>query len=164
MPKPLILGHPFHEDARILVEPSVLATLMQFRQTSVVAPESGGILLGYRRGIHIHVSTMTTPLPGDTQHRYGFQRQAEQHQKIAIERGKAGRETMDYVGEWHTHPETKPTPSSIDSREWRKICQAKSEPMVFLIVGTHNVLWVGVGLGSALRGAASQVNFDLEGE
>ncbi|UGS88497.1 Mov34/MPN/PAD-1 family protein (plasmid) [Ralstonia wenshanensis] len=157
MPESLILRHPFNEDARILIEPSVLAALMLFRQTSVAAPESGGILLGYRRGMHLHVSTMTTPQPGDTQHRYGFQRQAQQHQKIALEQWKAEHETMDYIGEWHTHPETNPTPSSIDTREWRKICHARSEPMVFLIAGTRNMLWAGVGRGHALRGVAVQV-------
>ncbi len=69
---------------------------------------------------------------------------------------------MDYIGEWHTHPETEPTPSSIDKREWRKICHTKNEPMVFLIAGTRNVLWVGVGLGTALHGAVAQVNLETE--
>ncbi|AST88505.1 hypothetical protein HI806_21470 (plasmid) [Ralstonia solanacearum] len=162
MPDALILRHPLHEDARVLIEPSVLATLMRFRQTSVAAPESGGILLGYRRGMHLHVSMMTTPQPGDIQHRYGFQRQAQKHQNIALEQWKAERETMDYIGEWHTHPESEPTPSSIDKREWRRICNARNEPMVFLIAGTRNVLWIGVGRGDALRGTATQVNFEAE--
>lgn len=159
MPEPLIVRHPFHDDARILIEPSVLATLMHYRQTNIASPESGGILLGYRRGRHLHVTRMTTPQPGDTQHRHGFQRQAQPHQKIALEQWKAERETMDYIGEWHTHPEIEPTPSSVDTREWRKICHAKSEPMVFLIAGTRNVLWVGVGRGGALRGVAAQMTY-----
>ncbi|MET3821874.1 hypothetical protein ACVK00_000780 [Burkholderia sp. PvR073] len=66
MPAALILRHPFHEDARILIEPFVLSTLMGFRQTDPTAPESGGILLGYRRGLHLHVSMVTTPQPGET--------------------------------------------------------------------------------------------------
>ncbi|WP_419150514.1 hypothetical protein [Paraburkholderia kururiensis] len=35
---------------------------------------------------------------------------------------------MDYLGERHTHPETVPTPSSIDTWEWRKICTKKANP------------------------------------
>ncbi|BCM09623.1 hypothetical protein MAFF241647_39800 (plasmid) [Ralstonia solanacearum] len=112
--------------------------------------------------MHLHVSMMTTPQPGDIQHRYGFQRQAQKHQNIALEQWKAERETMDYIGEWHTHPESEPTPSSIDKREWRRICNARNEPMVFLIAGTRNVLWIGVGRGDALRGTATQVNFEAE--
>ncbi|RQH00136.1 Mov34/MPN/PAD-1 family protein [Paraburkholderia dinghuensis] len=160
MPEPLILRHPFCEDARILIEPVVLTTLARFRQTSFSAPESGGILMGYRRGGHLHVTKMTTPQAGDTQHRYGFLRQAPCHQKIALEQWKAQRETMDYVGEWHTHPEPSPTPSSIDTSAWRKICAMKREPMVFVIAGTHNLLWVGVGHGGALRGEMAQANLE----
>ncbi|WP_316657822.1 Mov34/MPN/PAD-1 family protein [Ralstonia condita] len=161
MPDCLILGHPFNEEARVLIEPSVLVTLMRYRQTSAATPESGGILLGYRRGAHLHVSTMTTPQPGDTQHRYSFQRQAHRHQKIALERWEAEHKTMDYIGEWHTHPETEPTPSSIDTREWQNIYHTKSEPMVFLIAGTRNMVWAGVGRGNALYGWVTKVNVKI---
>lgn len=160
MPEPLILRHPFFDDARILIEPLVLATLARFRQTSTAAPEAGGILLGYRRGRHLHVSKATTPQAGDTQHRYGFRRQAQPHQKIALEEWKAERETMDYLGEWHTHPESSPTPSSIDRQEWRKICSSRREFMVFFIAGTENLLWVGVEQGNALRGETTSMSFD----
>ncbi|MBR8356014.1 hypothetical protein KDW10_01375 [Burkholderia vietnamiensis] len=61
MPAALILGHPFHEDARILIEPFLLSTLMRFRQMDPAASESGGILLGYRRGMHLHMSMVKTP-------------------------------------------------------------------------------------------------------
>ena len=116
-------------------------------EASALAQALANSLREAREHTHLHVSKMTTPQPGDTQHRYGFQRQAQRHQQIALEQWKAERETMDYIGEWHTHPEIEPTPSSIDTREWRKICRARSEPMVFLIAGTCNVLWVGVGQG-----------------
>ncbi|WP_367398706.1 Mov34/MPN/PAD-1 family protein [Burkholderia multivorans] len=99
---------------------------MRFRQTDPTAPESGGILLGYRRGMYLHVSMVTTPQSGDTQHRYGFRRQAHGQQKIALDLWKADRETMDYLGEWHIHPEAVPTPSSIDTGELRKICAKKA--------------------------------------
>lgn len=161
MPEPLILRHPFFDDARILIEPLVLTTLACFRQTSIAAPEAGGILLGYRRGRHLHVSKATTPQAGDTQHRYGFRRQAQPHQRIALEEWKAERETMDYLGEWHTHPESSPAPSSIDRHEWRKVCSGKCGFMVFIIAGTENLLWAGVEQGSDLRGEMARVSFDI---
>jgi len=58
---------------------------------------------------------------------------------------------MDYVGEWHTHPESGPAPSSLDFCEWRKICKRRKEMMLFLIQGTEAV-WMGVGMGNPLKG------------
>jgi integrative and conjugative element protein (TIGR02256 family) len=59
-------------------------------------------------------------------------------------------ETMDYIGEWHTHPESDPRPSALDLDEWRKICHRRNDTMVFLIQGTLHQ-WVGVGLGHAIK-------------
>ncbi|WP_269139197.1 Mov34/MPN/PAD-1 family protein [Burkholderia pseudomultivorans] len=86
-----------------------------------------------------------------------LRRLAHGHQKIALDLWKAERETMDYLGEWHTHPEAVPTPSSIDTGEWRKICAKKSDFMMFLILGTRNVLWVGAGRRGELRGETADV-------
>jgi integrative and conjugative element protein (TIGR02256 family) len=53
-------------------------------------------------------------------------------------------ETMDYLGEWHTHPENNPRPSALDLREWRQISKRRGEPMMFIIVGIME-WWVGIG-------------------
>ena len=58
-----------------------------------------------------------------------------------------------YVGEWHSHPESDPTPSSLDLSEWRKVCTATDEAMAFLILGTA-ALWFGINAGGELRRAA----------
>jgi integrative and conjugative element protein (TIGR02256 family) len=55
---------------------------------------------------------------------------------------------MDYLGEWHTHPEEKPIPSFLDISEWRKICSARKERMIFVIVGWTGNLWLGEGQGN----------------
>ena len=54
---------------------------------------------------------------------------------------------MDYLGEWHTHPERAPIPSAIDRNEWKVIAAARTTPMLFLILGTMGLPWLGVGLG-----------------
>lgn len=137
---------PFSESgATLLVEPQLLERLSSFRQLKSSTPESGGILMGYRRGSHIHVTEATTPTKRDIQHRFGFSRHATHHQRIAIRRWKESGETIDYVGEWHTHPEDAPSPSGIDLHHWREISIQSSKPMVFLIVGRQSN-WVGVGL------------------
>jgi integrative and conjugative element protein (TIGR02256 family) len=64
---------------------------------------------------------------------------------------------MDYIGEWHTHPENDPQPSTLDLDEWCKICSRREDPMVFLIQGTLRQ-WVGVGLGDATKASSEADN------
>ncbi|MBK6973127.1 MAG: Mov34/MPN/PAD-1 family protein [Sterolibacteriaceae bacterium] len=154
MLKPL----PFRPSgAMLLVEPQVLERLSAFRQMETSAPEAGGILMGYRRGPHTHVTEATVPTSRDAQRRFGFFRHATHHQRVALRRWKESGETMDYVGEWHTHPEDDPSPSGVDFRHWREIAQASTRPMVFLIVGRSSN-WCGVGLKNNLT-CVSGANF-----
>ena len=140
--------------AMLLIEPQVLERLAAFKQLEKSAPEAGGILMGYRRGPHTHVTEATVPTTRDVQRRFGFFRHATHHQRVALRRWKESGETLDYVGEWHTHPEDDPSPSSIDLKHWRDIAQVSSRPMVFLIVGRWSN-WSGVGLRSSLARVAS---------
>ena len=147
----MLLSLPFgHSDALLLIEPQILLRLMTFRQIDPSAPEAGGILLGYRRGHHIHVSDLTVPTKRDVQRRFTFFRHATDHQRVATRRWTQSGETMDYVGEWHTHPEDDPSPSSVDLQHWREIASAASRPMVFLIVGRYSN-WCGAGLEHHLQ-------------
>lgn len=146
MLKPL----PFRPSgAMLLVEPQLLERLAAFRQMETSAPEAGGILMGYRRGPHTHVTEATVPTSRDVRRRFGFFRHATHHQRVALRRWKESGETMDYVGEWHTHPEDDPSPSAVDLRHWREIAQGSTRPMVFLIVGRSSC-WCGVGLKNYL--------------
>lgn len=140
--------------ALLLIEDQVLHRLVTFRQLKTSAPEAGGILLGYRRGHHTHVSDVTCPTKRDVQRRFAFFRNTTDHQRVATQRWSQSGETMDYVGEWHTHPEDDPSPSGVDLRHWREIASASSRPMVFLIVGRENN-WVGAGLKHRIEQVAS---------
>jgi integrative and conjugative element protein (TIGR02256 family) len=132
------------ERSHLLIEDSALAKLGLFRQVQPASAEAGGILLGFRRDPHLHVLMATSPGPSDRRGRFGFSRLDKSHGKVArIEWEKSG-EIMDYLGEWHTHPEEIPEPSGLDLSEWRKISKRRREPMVFVIVGTAGN-WIGVG-------------------
>lgn len=131
--------------AKLLIEEPVLERLAAFRQIASSAAEAGGILMGYRRGPHTHVTEATVPSQGDIRRRFGFFRHATHHQRVALRRWKETDQTLDYVGEWHTHPEDDPAPSGIDLRHWREITVASRRPMVFVIVG-RATNWIGVGL------------------
>lgn len=146
---PILLRRP-DDDGFVLVEERVLQTFARHRQLHWNAPESGGILLGYRRGRHLHVTQATVPLDNDRASRTLFFRSADQHQRTALARWRESGGTMDYLGEWHTHPELDPSPSTIDTRGWERILNAREEPMLFVIAGTQNILWIGLGSAEGL--------------
>lgn len=151
----MMLQHPFVPSARLLIDDAVLDLVMGNRQLKNTDAEAGGILLGLRRDDHLHVTGLTTPCPADQRSRMGFQRKDEFHQAKALVAWQESGGVVDYIGEWHSHPERHPSPSSIDIREWKSICLFQRKPMVFLIAGTFAPSWVGVGDNNDIRQALS---------
>ncbi|MBF8742173.1 Mov34/MPN/PAD-1 family protein [Pseudomonas guariconensis] len=146
----IIWGAEQKSDRKILVEAEPLQTMDKYRQDRADKAEAGGILLGYRKGPYLHVVQATAPQITDQRSRYRFDRAAHYHQKIAMEQWRGSDSTIDYLGEWHTHPEIKPSPSNIDIGEWSKVIKRQSKPMMFLILGLSGDTWVGMSLGKQL--------------
>lgn len=142
---------PKNLDGQILLEVEPLQLMDKFWQDDVTKPESGGIFLGYRRGSHLHVTMASAPQPSDARSRYSFWRSKSAHQDIALRKWRASKQTMDYLGEWHTHPEAHPMPSGKDYSEWAKICTSAQKPMLFLIIGWSGELWLGCSEGQRVR-------------
>jgi len=44
-----------------------------------------------------------------------------------------------FLGEWLTHPEINPTPSSLDIEEWKKTVQNNLDTLLFLIIGIDSI-------------------------
>lgn len=105
--------------------------------------ERGGILLGSRRGIHLHVIEATLPMRWDIASAFMFKRSARGHQEAALKSWKASNHIVDWIGEWHSHPERHPEPSGKDLRTWRRIVEERGARMAFLIVGYEGE-WLGV--------------------
>lgn len=143
-----------HPASAILVAGKALdiigADAARFRGRS----ERGGILLGLRRGRHFQVNEATLPTRWDRGSMFSFRRSAAGHQAVAFRRWKSSRHTTDWIGEWHSHPEPLPSPSSIDLRSWRDITRHRAAPMVFLILG-YDGLWLGL----CIPGRASPVRY-----
>lgn len=150
MRSPLLLRRP-DDDGFILIEDQVICILDQYRQRLSGSPESGGILLGFRRERHLHVTDATVPLGTDSRSRTRFFRSADPHRQAAHARWRESGGTMDYVGEWHTHPELNPSPSAIDRHGWERICSSRKAPMVFIIAGTLDRQWIGLGVDAGLH-------------
>jgi integrative and conjugative element protein (TIGR02256 family) len=137
-------------DAMLLIETEVLKILDPYRQTDPHSTESAGVLLGYRRGDHIHIVQATLPAADDVRGRFSFTRPGKSHQQIATREWRRSGKITDYVGEWHTHPEATPAPSSTDVSEWHSLCKKSKQPLIFVILGlAHD--WYGVGFGAELH-------------
>lgn len=133
-------------DSKVLVEIHVVSLLGEYKQNINSKPESGGILLGYRRGEHLHVVQATTPQKNDVASRCSFTRKDPFHQSAALAKWHESGETLDYLGDWHTHPEYEPSPSRVDFEGWEQLMTRFEKPFVFMIIGITGQMWVGVGI------------------
>jgi integrative and conjugative element protein (TIGR02256 family) len=135
----------------VLVDKSVLGTLRQTAEDAHFTHEVGGILLGSVRGDYLHIVQATPPQAEDRFSLTRFWRSASGHQQIASRAWKASGETVTYLGEWHSHPERYPSPSSIDHGDWAKQLAKHRRDLVFLIQGKKGLyLACGSRLGPVL--------------
>lgn len=114
-----------------------LEVFRRYIQDGVDSKEAGGILLGHVRGEHLEIIEATEPSFLDRRFRFLFERMPFFHHRVAMKRWRESKGLIRYVGEWHTHPQSKPTPSSIDLREWQVLAadRADGRPLLTLIVG-----------------------------
>lgn len=137
-----------------IISVPALATMLGFSQQARRDPEAGGVLLGrYLLGNpHVVVDEVTVPMEGDRRSRTEFHRGQQAHQQVIDVRWAASRGTCQYLGEWHTHPENEPHPSSIDKSDWRRHLAHDTYDAVslfFIIVGiTELRVWEGARKGA----------------
>jgi integrative and conjugative element protein (TIGR02256 family) len=138
------------EGARLKLDAAVVDVLLSHAQRDPNAMEAGGVLMGrHIRGTRdVVVDSVTTPMRGDRQRRFRFHRSRKPHQRALDEAWESSQGTCVYLGEWHTHPEPYPTPSSVDLADWRKRLQhdeVDSESLFFVLVGQELcVAWEGL--------------------
>lgn len=124
----------------VVLSNDVTQVLARHRQRFPWQTEAGGILLGRRRGNHIEVIEATEPTPADRRSTYLWERETFGHAQAAMRSWRFASGTVDYVGEWHTHPQRVPTPSILDRREWHKLAVARSKTwLVAIVVGTRGL-------------------------
>lgn len=120
----------------VIIAPEVLELIHHYRQVSTDDCESGGILIGIARGIHLEVTAATPPQISDQRSRMRFRRFEAGHKEILLKRWRASEGMENYVGEWHTHPEQDANPSPLDLREWSRASKRLKEPLLVIIGGT----------------------------
>jgi len=159
MAKPLYFARPDH--SRLKLGTDALGQMLAFRQSRKRDPEAGGVLLGrhLNEGGHVIVDAVTTPMPGDHATRHSFHRTHAPHQRAIDEAWSRSGGCSVYLGEWHTHPEPDPHPSSIDLDDWRRRLReddVEAACLFFIIVGQEQVAaWEGVRPAGPLRRLAA---------
>lgn len=116
-----------------------LEILERFTQYNRKAPESGGIILGKLINGQINILKLSVPTPLDRASRMNFERSKIGAQIIIDYEFYNSNGQLTYLGEWHTHPEEHPTPSSTDLQMLRdqfKNNKLTTDFLVLLIKGT----------------------------
>lgn len=120
----------------LILEQNVLDHFAKWRQLDPRMPEAGGQLFGAIEGQCIKVKLATGPRRSDRRGRFFFiaDRLAERREICKLH--KSG---LHYFGDWHTHPQSIPTPSGTDLSSMADLfARSKHELNAFLmvIVGT----------------------------
>lgn len=130
-----------------MFESEIFKQVNDYRQMKRKDNESGGILIGEYRDDHLRITGLTKPGFLDIQNRCFFDRKSPHHQSDAFQCWVKSNHTQTWIGEWHTHPEDHPQPSSIDIGNWKE--KLPNRHMVLLIQGRVSRwcgLWTGVEL------------------
>ncbi len=125
-------------DQKVILCESVLKHVSKYRQIGVQAPESGGQLFAEVTSEKVVIRVATGPYKEDRVSRF---RLTLNRWRQSSDIRKLFRKGLHFVGEWHTHPETHPSPSSLDLENMRECfnnSKHQLDSFIMLIVGTDN--------------------------
>lgn len=146
----------------ILIEDTVINDMHEFQQLRISLPEACGILMGERRGInqqYLILKHISTPQPTDIRQPYYYHRQTDGHQEILNHYHKVSNGAIQYIGEWHTHPQKIAKPSLTDYMAWIQTCSFFSNTvLVFYIVGNEQD-WIGIQINERIF---EPIEYELE--
>ena len=124
--------------------------------------ESGGILLGQVVDKTIYITKVSTPNRFDKSGRYKFVRNKKAAQIIIDHEFINSNGKTIYLGEWHTHPENKPSPSNIDikmlSQQFKK--NKINEEYLLLIIRGLQQIYIAFYDGNKFKDRTEQA-FDI---
>jgi len=119
----------------VIIDAAAMSIIHSHRQLEADANESGGVLIGERRGVHVWVRTATPPQRSDLRTRTSFLRRSKKHQEMVNDAWRLSDGAQVYVGEWHTHPEHMPRPSLVDRAGLLVRAMQARQSLVVLIAG-----------------------------
>lgn len=137
------------DSSLVVIMPIVIKRLLSHRQLTICSTEAAGVLIGERSGPHLIIRELSEPGEGDIRTRYSVDRRGRNHQAAVDDAFSRSGGTLQYLGEWHTHPENNPSPSHKDLDSWCKWLPA-NEVAVLIIVGCQQI-WVAKKSGALIR-------------
>lgn len=142
------------ENEILRIEPPALVTIARFRQATHSAPEAGGMLFATIESDLVRIVRATAPSANDRRSRFAFIPALGNQQRTIDKQFRSG---LHFVGEWHTHPEPRPTPSAVDLRSMAH-CFRESRhqlaSLVMIIMGTEPTcdgLWISLHTATEFR-------------
>jgi integrative and conjugative element protein (TIGR02256 family) len=112
-----------------------LATFDAHRQLRFYQREAGGQLFARIRDDDWEIVAATGPRSKDRRGRFSFwPHRASEQEEIFAQHARG----LDYVGDWHTHPEDQPSPSSNDLLSIEEVVRCSTHHLpgfLLLIVG-----------------------------
>lgn len=104
--------------------------------------ESGGILIGeiYLESSKVIVKEVIFSKKAKRSY-LGINIDKKEMQKELDKLRKISKYTMNYLGDWHSHPEPHPAPSFVDNISYKitlKKARIQTNFIIFLIIGNHS--------------------------
>lgn len=120
---------------RALLVPQVVLESLQTARSTSLPKETGGYLIGLRRGPYLEVTAATFQAPEDIATGSSFERIDPSHARVALEAWRSDGGLSTIVGDWHSHPSGAGQPSSTDLVAWRKLARAEKAAIAGLVLG-----------------------------
>src|SRR5579871_1784012 len=118
-----------------LLVPNRLLKEMRTERSLALPNETGGFLVGKRRGEFIEVTDISTQGPDDCATPWSFDRSDAKHAREISGAWKSSAGSVGLVGDWHSHPFGDGSPSKQDRGAWKAIVTATRSDCVGLIFG-----------------------------
>lgn len=131
-----MLSYPVGRSGEVIhFDPAVIDHFLRHRQLRFWHKEAGGQLFARIEGNNIVVVEATGPRRSDRRGRTYY------HPKRSVEQAEIAEmhaRNLHYIGDWHSHPEPRPTPSPRDDATMAsRVCLSRHtlRGFVFVIVG-----------------------------
>jgi integrative and conjugative element protein (TIGR02256 family) len=126
---------PGDDDGRLVVFPRLVLGRLQSARVAKLPLETGGFLIGMRRGSHSEITDATHQGMDDFATPHSFERADVSHERAIDGAWRATDHRVSVVGDWHSHPYGDGSPSGMDRRAWRTLCDAGDADCVGVILG-----------------------------
>ncbi|OOV87851.1 ThiF family adenylyltransferase [Oceanospirillum linum] len=137
---------------KLRIPVSVAEELKSYRQEGSSDVESAGLLIGYGKDSTYTLYRITSPQKSDIQSRAYFKLDPAPHQKIVDEYFSSSDGLLGYIGTWHTHPQSIPSPSNLDLNDWLvHESENQDRQLFFIIIGTDELKIFGIIDGESVE-------------